>query len=89
MTYRGHIEKGTVVLDEPISLPEGAKVEVALLETSEATPSLRGRLDGLGPDEELIPTLYERLESVIGIADGLPADFAANHDHYAHGRPKR
>ena len=78
MAYRGHIENGTVVLDEPVALPEGAKVEIALLESPEAIS-----------DDTLIPSLYERLESVIGIAEGLPADFAANHDHYAHGRPKR
>ena len=78
MAYRGHIENGAVVLDEPVTLPEGAKVEVAVLESAEATS-----------DDRPIPSLYERLESVIGIAEGLPADFAANHDHYAHGRPKR
>jgi hypothetical protein len=26
---------------------------------------------------------------VIGIAKGLPADLAENHDHYLHGRPKK
>jgi hypothetical protein len=26
--YRGHIEKGVVVLDEPLQLPEGAPVDV-------------------------------------------------------------
>ena len=77
MTYRGHIENGTVVLDEPATLPEGAKVEVALLDADERKNT-----------GESIPSLYERLESVIGIAEGLPPDFAANHDYYAHGRPK-
>ena len=78
MTYRGHVENGVLVLDEPVTLPEGAKVEIALLESPEATS-----------DDRSIPSLYERLESVTGIAEGLPADFAANHDHYAHGRPAR
>jgi hypothetical protein len=36
-----------------------------------------------------IPTLYERLKDVIGIAEGLPADLAENHDHYIHSAPKR
>ena len=78
MTYRGHIENGAVVLDEAVALPDGAKVEVAVLGSAQ-TPS----------DDGPIPTLYERLKPVIGIAEGLPADFAAHHDHYAHGRPKR
>ena len=71
MTYRGHVENGVVVLDEPASLPEGAKVRVEL----EA------------PEREL--TLAERLKDVVGILKGLPADFAAQHDHYIHGTPKR
>jgi hypothetical protein len=28
MTYRGHIKNGTVVLDAPVALPEGAVVRV-------------------------------------------------------------
>ena len=28
MTYRGHLENGVVVLDEPVSLPDGARVRV-------------------------------------------------------------
>lgn len=35
------------------------------------------------------PTLYERLEAVIGIAEGLPSDLAENHDLYAHGNQSR
>jgi hypothetical protein len=34
-------------------------------------------------------TLADRLKPVIGIADGLPSDLAAQHDHYLHGRPKQ
>ena len=30
MTYKGHIKNGTVIFDEPIQLPEGAAVEIAL-----------------------------------------------------------
>ena len=29
MAYRGHIENGTVVLDEPVDVPEGTAVTVA------------------------------------------------------------
>jgi hypothetical protein len=77
MTYRGHIENGAVVLDEPVALPEGTTVEIALLTHLEPTP-----------DDARISSLNERLKPVIGIAEGLPADFAENHDHYIHGRPK-
>ncbi|MBM4039632.1 MAG: hypothetical protein FJ290_14080 [Planctomycetes bacterium] len=71
MTYRGHVENGLVVLDEPASLPEGARVRVE-------------------PEEsEREPTLAERLKDVVGIIEGLPPDFAEQHDHYIHGTPKR
>jgi len=71
MTYRGHVENGLVVLDDPVALPEGASVQVDLV------------------DEEAGATLYERLKSVIGKAQGLPPDAAQNVDHYLYGQPKQ
>ena len=74
MVYRGHVRNGRIELDEETSLPEGAEVQVSLL----PEPA----------DEEEIPTLYERLEPIIGKAKGLPADAARNIDHYLYGHPK-
>ena len=34
-------------------------------------------------------TINDRLRDVIGKAEGLPADFAENHDHYLHGTAKK
>ena len=31
---------------------------------------------------------FEAIQDLIGGADGLPADFAAEHDHYIHRTPK-
>ena len=31
MTYRGHIEKGMVVFDEPVSLEEGTQVYIEVM----------------------------------------------------------
>ncbi len=40
------------------------------------------------PDEQ--PTsLFDSLKDIIGKAEGLPPDFAAEHDHYIHGTQKR
>ncbi len=77
MTYTGHIRNGAIVLDEPVGLPEGAVVKFELAAVS--------------PSEELqdVPTLAERLSSVIGKAEDMPADWAENHDAYlrkAHGQ---
>jgi hypothetical protein len=75
MTYRGHVENGAVVLDEPIVLPEGVAVQVDVLDKKES--------------EETGPALYDRLKSVIGAAQGLPTDASLNVDHYLYGQAKQ
>ena len=77
MTYLGHVSNGTIVLDDPVVLPDGMAVSIEPLEVV--------------PDQlpEAIPTLYERLEPFIGKAEGLPPDASVNHDHYLYGTPKR
>lgn len=77
MTYRGHVQNGTVVFDDVVVLPEGAIVQVDVLSGKEV----------LG--EETGPTLYERLQSVIGGAQGLPPDAARSVDHYLYGQDKQ
>ena len=72
MPLEGTVTNGTVVLDQPHALPEGARVEVVLKPIGDQPKSLRDVL----------------LESA-GCMTGLPADFAAQHDHYIHGTPKR
>jgi hypothetical protein len=46
------------------------------------------RVDEIPPDTKEPPTWGEVFKEHIGKAEG-PADMAANHDHYAHGAPKR
>ena len=73
-TYAGELKNGVVVFDEGTPpLAEGARLKIEVVEPSR--PSAR--------------TLAERLASVIGRADGLPDDLAAQHDHYLHGQLKR
>ncbi len=74
MPYRGHVENGAVVLDEPVDIPEGTPVSVDVV-VEVVAPSAK--------------TLYECLEPFVGKAKGLPSDLAENHDHYLHGRPKK
>ena len=78
MSFRGHIEDGVVVLDDDVRLPEGTPVNVEpVIATSTE------------PDEEEIPTLYDRLKPFVGAVQGLPPDLAKNHDHYLHGAAKQ
>ena len=78
MIYDGHVEKGVVIVDDPVSLPEGARVKVEIL-----TPASKDLSDVSEP------TLHEQLAPLIGTAKGLPPDLARNHDRYLHGQPKR
>ena len=75
MTYRGRVENGVVVLESGTALPEGATVRLEVVEEARNT----GRT--------AVP-LSERLKHVIGKAEGLPADYSAQHDHYLYGVPK-
>ena len=76
MTYRGHVHNGVVVLEEPIVLPEGASVEIDLVDDDKEA-------------KESGDTLYEQLAPLVGAAKGLPPDLATNHDLYLHGQFKK
>jgi len=70
MTYRGHVKNGQITLDEPVALPEGSEVHVALVDQA---------------DEDLNAILLRHA----GKGRDLPSDLAENHDHYAHGKPRK
>lgn len=76
MTYRGHIRGNIVVLETPTDLPDGALV---IVEPAPLAPA----------GEPELPSMLERLGEFVGCMEGLPEDFADNHDHYIHGTPKR
>ena len=84
MTVDGHIENGQIVLNQEISLPEGMKVRVEFVSNEPAEKSTND-----ASSSEELPSLYERMKPFVGAVKGLPADYAINHDHYLHGRPKR
>jgi len=56
VTYKGHIKNGTVVLDEPVALPEGALVTVDVIPAETTAPlseklkDVIGKATGLPPD---------------------------------------
>lgn len=76
MTYRGRIQKGVVVLDEPADLEDGTLVRVEVLRESATNP----------PSPR---SLAERLAPVIGKAQTLPPDASEQHDHYLYATPKK
>ncbi len=79
MIYRGRVRNGVITLSAKVKLPEGTKVIVQPVVPAGKRPDVRKRSRSLA----------ERLASVIGEAQGLPADGAKNIDHYLYGLPKR
>lgn len=75
MTYLGHVRDNMIVLDEDIMLPEGTEVRIEPV-TADEQPNAG-------------ESLLKRLGDLVGSIHDLPEDFAANHDHYIHGTPKR
>jgi len=78
MVYQGHVENGMIRLQDPVVLPEGAKVNV------EVVPP-----PPVGERQEPGLNLYDRLKPLVGAAKNLPPDASVNVDHYLYGHPKR
>jgi hypothetical protein len=79
MTFHGHVQNGNVVLDGTIGLPDGTPVTVIASQPPVVADSTQRE----------IPSLYERMKPIIGIADHLPPDASQNIDHYLYGHPKK
>jgi hypothetical protein len=93
MTFRGEIHNGTVVLDAPVLLPEGCRVEVAVMPLiAGGTPPPSPMSPPSLPDDER--PVWERIAELAkhvpeeALRD-LPMDGASELDHYLYGAPKR
>ncbi len=56
MTYKGHVENGAVVLDEPVSLPDGTEVRVEPVRRADRWEGLREGLLKLAGTVEGMPS---------------------------------
>jgi len=70
MGYKGHVEKGGIVLDETVRLEEGTPVvvEIARCAPSEVQSGIESR--------------HSVYREFIGALEDMPEDWAANHDSY-------
>lgn len=73
MNITAIVENGIIKL--PLHVPDGTSVKILLPCETVVTQ------DGA--------TLYDRMKEFIGCIKDGPEDLAAEHDHYAHGTPKR
>jgi hypothetical protein len=74
MSLEGTVIDGQIIFREPLSLPNGTRVAVTPIAAAPIEPK---------------PALGQRLEWLAGAIPDMPADFAAEHDHYIHGSPRR
>lgn len=86
MVYRGHVENGTIRLEESVVLPEGAEVRVELATPAEDAPTK----EGFDPNA---PAIEDRIRAIVADVpqeewDRLPADLTDHLDHYIYGTPK-
>lgn len=69
MTLKGHVENGTIILDEPLPIADGSQVTVQVqLVSSGASTKGQKRL--------------EHYKNVIGALKDKPEDWAERHDDY-------
>ena len=75
MTITAKVHNHTITLPADLAIEDGAEVQITVPDKESAAD------DGA--------TLYDTLKDFIGAAQGLPEDFASEHDHYIHGTRKR
>lgn len=73
MTYRGRVERGAIVLEPGVKLPEGSTVRIEL------EPSDSSR------HEETVDPLFRMTD--LAVDTGI-TDLSTNIDHYLYGHPK-
>jgi hypothetical protein len=77
MTYQAHVENGTVVFDTPVNLPDGARVEVAVVDEPERAHKTK--------------PLWARIVEIgawVPHGDWKETPVDASMDHYLYGSPK-
>lgn len=75
MTLLAKVSNGQIILPPDTTLPEGAEVQIEI--------EIPDQDEGPKPR-----TLNEIFGDLVGCVEG-PEDMAENHNHYAHGAPKR
>lgn len=74
MSITAIVENDTIKLPAGVHVPNGTIAEIVLQ---------------TGMQVESPSSFFETVKDLVGSVEGLPSDFAAEHDHYIHGTPKR
>jgi len=76
--FLAHFDGKHLLPDEPVDLPTGKPLRVTV---EEVAPRAEPPPLNLGD-------FFDRIEAECGLVEG-PEDWAAEHDHYLYGTPKR
>ena len=74
MTLSAKVHNHTITLPAEANIPDGAEVQVIVPDA---------------PPERQTTSFFDSMRDLIGSIKDGPEDLAAEHDHYAHGAPKR
>jgi hypothetical protein len=93
MTFIAKVHNGTIAVPPEVALPEGAEVEVRAEIAPARPPSAEPVGDSNGAPDHAVTdpneNPFEWMRKYIGCIKDGPEDWAAEHDHYIHGTPKR
>jgi hypothetical protein len=88
MTYRGRVQNGRVLLDEPAAIPDGAVVDVrvigSIMEPEREQPAPGVRATSI---EEKLAAIWAEVPASEWAK--LPDDLTDHLDHYVYGTPKK
>jgi hypothetical protein len=88
MTFRGHVQNGVVLLDEPLTLPDGTLVEVRVASSASApTPETPGPTANSSSLEAKLAALWADVPASEWAK--LPEDLTDHLDHYIYGTAKK
>jgi hypothetical protein len=78
MTYKGHTERGVVVIDGAVNLPDGIAVEIMVIQRKEEPVESEIK-------QSRSRSLLEKMRPYIGSLNGAPEDGSLNVDKYLYG----
>ena len=76
MEFQGIVHNGVIVPDDAAALTEGTRVRFTVVASDKSSDTSQRPFG-------------ERFAAFKGAAQGLPADLAAQHEHYRLGTPKQ
>lgn len=91
MVYRGHVRNGRMELDDPVGLPEGAKVELNVVSSESPTADVKSQPVDAGERALSLEEEIDRIMADVPESEWatLPSDLSDQLDHYIYGTPRQ